>query len=72
MSNFQNDDIREQLDELECQSCHKQISYPVAHASMGYLRKMLCIDCQIVEVKRTYAKQPVLMQNKINELLKYK
>jgi hypothetical protein len=57
--------------ELECQNCKKEISFEVARASMNYLRKQLCIKCQVDEVKKTYAKQPVLMEQKLKELSKY-
>ena len=40
-------------------------------ASMSYLRKGLCIQCQKEMVEKTYAKQPELMKIKLAELNKY-
>jgi hypothetical protein len=57
--------------ELECEQCGKVISWPVAHASVNYLRKMLCVPCQIDLVKKTWKKQPQMMAQKLKELEKY-
>jgi hypothetical protein len=57
--------------ELECQNCKKEISFSVARASMNYLRKQLCIVCQVKEVEKSYSKQPVLRDQKLKELSKY-
>jgi hypothetical protein len=56
---------------MNCQYCNKPISYEISRSSMNIYRKLLCIGCQVLETKKTYAKQPVLMERRLKELSKY-
>ncbi len=53
-----------------CQNCEKEISFRMEQASQNRFHKSLCIECQIVEIRKTYP--PKLAEMSIKNLEQYR
>jgi len=57
------------LNTMSCTGCHKTISWKMAQVTINRYHKVLCIDCQKVEIMATYP--PKLAEYTIRNLENY-